>query len=449
MTETGTAQGGAAERLATLVQLERLARRCDGFESFGFFAVNETIRLFPYDRAVFGYENGGHVRIAAVSGLAAVEEDTAFVRWMKRAVRERMQKPEGNEAAVLRASDMSPGMAAEWDAFNTETVLWAPFVHPVSRRIIGGLWLSRTLPFSDREVQAAGLLAESYAALCALWKPGKTTAERRSGRRRKTVVTAAVCLAAFFPVRTSVLAPAEITAAEPRFVTAPMNGIIEGFDVAPGERVVRGAPLFRFESDTLRNQALLADKAVSTAMAEYRKAAQSAFSSPQNKARLPLIQLEIEKARAEASHVRERLERAVVRAPADGVAVFADAADWIGRPAAVGERILTLADPAKTALKIDVPVQDAFDLQKGNAVRFYRNGTAFSPVEGRLEAVAFEPETSPEGFLAYRARASVDAGEKLPRIGTRGVARIYGERTPFVFHALRRPLAWMRQRLGI
>ncbi len=449
MTGTEAAQSGAAERLATLVQLEHLARRCDGFASFGFFTVNETIRLFPYDRAVFWYEDGGRIRIGAVSGLAAVEEDSPFVRWMKRAVRERVQTPSGEEAAVLRASDMASGTAAGWNGFNTETVLWAPFVHPVSHRVIGGLWLTRALPFSDREVQAARLLAESYAALCALWRPEETPRARRSGRRRKAAVIAAVIAAAFFPVRTSVLAPAEITAAEPRFVTAPMNGIIEGFDVAPGERVTKGTPLFRFESAALRNQAILADKAVSTAMAEYRKAAQSAFSSPQNKARLPLIRLEIEKARAEAAHVRERLGRAVVRAPADGVAVFADAADWIGRPAAVGERILTLADPAKTALKIDVPVQDSFELQKGSSVRFYRNGTASSPIEGEVEAVAFEPELSAEGFLAYRVRASAGAGEPSLRIGTRGVARIYGGRTPFVFYALRRPLAWLRQRLGI
>lgn len=444
-----TAPGGAAERLATLVQLEHLARRCDGFASFGFFAVNETIRLFPYDRAVFWYEDGGRVRIGAVSGLAAVEEDAPFVRWMKRAVRERAQTSPGTGAAVLRASDMAPGTAAEWSEFNTETVLWAPFVHPVSRRIIGGLWLNRALAFSDREAQAAGLLAESYAALCALWKPEKTPRDRRWARRRKAAVIAAVCAAALFPVRTSVLAPAEITAAEPRFVTAPMNGIIEGFDVTPGEYVTKGTPLFHFESAALRNQAVLADKAVSTAMAEYRKAAQSAFSSPQNKARLPLIQLEIEKSRAEAAHVRERLGRAVVRAPADGVAVFADASDWIGRPAAIGERIMTLADPAKTALKIDVPVQDAFEFQKGSLVRFYRNGTASSPIKGQIETVAFEPELSSEGFLAYRVRASADVPKKPLRIGTRGIARIYGERTPFVFYALRRPLAGLRQKLGI
>ena len=440
----------AAERLAALLQLQHLSRQCDRFSSFAFLIVNETIRLLPYDRAVFWTVDDGRVHIKAVSGVAAVEKNTPFTLWMEKAVGALLKADKKNEGRIVNAADVPEGLRGEWNEFSSETALWIPFIHPVSHDVTAGLWLMRVKPFSSAEAKAITLLSETYADVCALWMQAKKRKISKAGRYAKTkYVVAAAALCSLLPIRLSVLAPAEIIAAEPRYVTAPMNGVIEKFDVKPGEYVKAGTSLFHFENTVLRNQMNIAEKAASTAAAEYHKTAQSAFASSQNKARLPLIKLQIERARDELLHTRELLSRSDVKAPVDGVAVFSDANDWTGRPVVVGERILMLADNTKTALKIDVPVTDAIELSKGQPVKFFMHGQPTKPLQAEVSSVAFEPELTPERFLAYRVKAGLKNSEKPLRIGTRGIAKIYGSRVPVLYYVLRRPLAVCRQWLGV
>ncbi|MCA9481750.1 MAG: HlyD family secretion protein, partial [Nitrospira sp.] len=59
------------------------------------------------------------------------------------------------------------------------------------------------------------------------------------------------------------------------------------------------------------------------------------------------------------------LQQVEVTAPRDGVVIFGDPSDWVGRPVVVGERIMEVADPQQYQLKIDLPVEDAMVLQEG------------------------------------------------------------------------------------
>ena len=51
--------------------------------------------------------------------------------------------------------------------------------------------------------------------------------------------------------------------------------------------------------------------------------------------------------RAELAAIQAQLARIDIHAAADGVAVFGDPDDWLGRPVTTGERIMLLANPAK------------------------------------------------------------------------------------------------------
>lgn len=53
----------------------------------------------------------------------------------------------------------------------------------------------------------------------------------------------------------------------------------------------------------------------------------------------------------------------------------------------------------------------------------------------------------PGGQLAYRLDARFD--EAPPRIGLRGTAKLFGERAPLALYLLRRPLAGLRQSVGL
>lgn len=440
----------AAERLAVLVQLERMARRCAGFKEFGFFAVNETVRFMPYDRAVFWYLDGEDIRIEAVSAVPVLDEEAPFIDWMKQAVLCRLKADSPEKSRLVTVADVSGGAAEGWNDFCTPTALWVPFVSPVTRSVEGGLWLTRKTPaFDASEAGAAELAAEAYGDIFAAWKAaGKVPVFKPRLHKARLMFGGVLILAALFPVRMAAVAPAEVVPAAPRFVTAPMSGVVKSVAVGAGQSVKAGDLLFSFDDAELRARLRLADKALAAAGEEYKKAAQMSFSSPESKARLPLIRLEIEKAKDERAHFAELAERSNVRAPVGGTAVFSDASDWIGRPVSLGEKVMTLADPEKTALKISLPVADAIEVSKGADVLFFMYAVPEKPVRAKAESVSFEAENVPEGFLAYRVKAAFsDAAPH--RIGTRGIAKIYGGRVPFLYYALRRPFAALRRWFGI
>jgi hypothetical protein len=143
------------------------------------------------------------------------------------------------------------------------------------------------------------------------------------------------------------------------------------------------------------------------------------------------------------------LERGLVRAPKAGIAVYGDPNDWIGKPVRTGERIVTLADPAKVEIQAWLPVGDAIVLESGADVRMFLNTAPLSPLSANITSAAYEATLTPERILAYRVRAVLDAGEDVPRVGLKGTAKLYGSRVPLIYYLLRRPLAVARQWTGL
>lgn len=152
---------------------------------------------------------------------------------------------------------------------------------------------------------------------------------------------------------------------------------------------------------------------------------------------------------AEVAYVKELLSRVEIRAPRAGIAIFDDVNDWIGKPVSIGERILVVADPGETELEIRLPVADAIALEGGAEVRLFLNIDPQRPIPARLSFAGYQADTTPEGVLAYRLKAAFDAGAAPPRIGLKGIAKLYGEDGTLGYALLRRPLAALRQRLGV
>ena len=59
------------------------------------------------------------------------------------------------------------------------------------------------------------------------------------------------------------------------------------------------------------------------------------------------------------------LSRSEIRAERSGLLIYAAKSDWIGKPVAVGERLMEIGDPTKAEIKIELPVSDAIALQPG------------------------------------------------------------------------------------
>jgi len=192
----------------------------------------------------------------------------------------------------------------------------------------------------------------------------------------------------------------------------------------------------------------VAQKTLEMARAEYAQMLQVALANPEAKTRLPLLTGRIEQLVVEAAYVEDLLRRTSIVSQSDGVAVFDDPNAWLGRPVALGEKIMLIADPAQVELTILLPMQETLPVQPGGEALFFPNTSPGSPLQITLSHVSYQASEPVGDKLAFTLRGNFTDTSELPRLGTRGTAKVYGPRMPLAAIALRHPVRVVRQWLG-
>lgn len=436
------------ERLSVLIHLEARARAAASAAELGFVMVNETTGLVGFRQAALWIAGRG---IQALSGVPQVEANAPFVLWLDRLCRGLAAR---GTAGPVDHSLLDPADSAEWHDWLPLSAAWVPLEGQGGTGGQGGLLVARDEFFSDADLGLLGHVAGAYGhAWAALHRP--TTIERLKARlaamprRRVRLMAAAAVALLLVPVRLSVLAPAEMVPADPALVRAPMDGVVETIHVRPNDAVTEGQALFDLDSTTVLSRLEVADKALAGAEAEYRQAIQQAVWDPKAKAQLAIIGGRIEERRADADYLRGLLDRTQVRAPRAGIVVVDDPSAWLGRPVALGEKVMAVTGETDTEVEAWLAIGDAIPLQAGAPVTAFLDVAPLSPIDASLRILGYEAQPRPDGTLGYRLRATIATGEDKPRVGLRGTARIDGERVPLVYWLFRKPLATVRQWLGV
>jgi hypothetical protein len=440
--------------LATLLLLEKEARHAETLERLGFVIVNDTHELIRYHQAVLWRRPAsGKPEILAFSGLANPDTHSPFYIWIKSFLDLVSRKERAPALQLLTASDLPEGLRDGWHEWMPGPVLWCPLVAP-GGRWLGGLMLSRKEPWQPGEGKLLERLVDAYAhAWNGLERTTPGPRERlgtlvRSSRNRLIALGFLIALLVL-PVRESALGPAEVTPVEPEVASSPVEGVVRKIAVEPNAVVRRGDLLFSLDDTQVRNRYEIAKRGLAVAEADYLRATQKAFTDPKSKSELALLKAKAKEKQAEADYTADLLARMQVRASRDGIAVFSDPSDWIGRPVVVGQRVMLIADPARSELEIRLPVEDAINLEPGAEVLFFMNIRPAEPLTARLSRTSYEAQSVPGGALAFRLKARFDAAESPPRIGLKGSAKVYGERVSLFYYLMRRPLAVLRRMAGI
>ncbi len=456
---SGERSARGREKLELLLDLEGRLRELPSAEDIRFFAVNETRALLDYSQAFFmSLDNRGRTRMEAASGLGTVDGNAPLVRAIEN-VAERMardlverQDGEGRPAHARRSLD-----APEEGGDNDEELrtwpfrqfMWLP-MRDRAGRPFGGLLLARKTEWNDADAVIGERLAAAIAhALTALEPPSLL---RRLAPPRWLMVAAPLVLMALMlvPVPMTAVAPVEVVADDPFIVAAPMDGVIAEILKDPDVPVRAGETLFVFDDTRLKADAEVAARREAVARARLETVRKAAFGDPDARRRLAEAKAELALARAEREHAERLLALVRVRAERDGVVIYSDPSDWIRRPVKTGEKVMEIADPARVALRISLPVKDAVAVRPGSRVRVFLDADPLRVLTGRVRTVAFHAEEVPGGMLAYRVTADLDGdGRSRVRIGYRGSAQVFGETVPLGFYLFRRPVAAFRQYFGI
>jgi hypothetical protein len=110
---------------------------------------------------------------------------------------------------------------------------------------------------------------------------------------------------------------------------------------------------------------------------------------------------------------------------------------------------MLIADPDNADIRIDLPVEDAIVLHQGAPAELFLDTDPLRPLAARLVHASYQAEVTPSGILAYRVKATFDNERRPPRIGLHGTAKIEGEKIPLALYLFRRPIAVLRQTLGL
>lgn len=424
------------------------ARRAGDRVEADFIAVNDSHLLAPYRQAVLWLKAGG---VTALSGVASVERNAPYVLWLEAAC----AVFAGKASRAVGSDALPPRLAEEWPEWLPEFGLWIRLSLPGAEDAPGGMLFARDTPWSEDEArQLEEWLAHWVLvrhALAPFGRKGrlKRALERLKENRRQAIgALAVVAVVLLFPVRISVLAPGELVPSEPIAIRAPIDGVVSQFLVRPNQRVRAGEPLFAFDALQLSSRLEVATQALRTAEAELRQYDQQSFTEAKARAALAAARGNVAERSAEVGLLREQHGRTQVLAPEDGIAIFDDPQEWIGKPATTGDRILRLASEKDKEIEAWVPVGDAIPLKEGAEARLYVSASPLSPVPGAVRYYAYEAVRRPDGVYAFRVRARLEAATEH-RIGLKGTVRLSGDRVPFVYWMMRRPLAAVREFLGL
>ncbi len=440
--------------LSTLVQLQRDARHAKSIETLGHLIVNETHRLTPYQQAIlWSTSRSGKARITAISGVALPDFNAPFTQWLQQLTKELASHEGNSETRQISQKDILPKQQEGWQEWSPGELLWLP-MSTRQGKPSAGMLLFRDTPWIDSEIVLLNNLSDAYQhALTALERGKENLLSRLFNtlfHRPFQLLLGAVLLSTLaLPVNESALAPAEVSPSKPIIVSAPLDGVVKSFHVQPNQVVAEGDLLFSLDKTIIQSQNEVAAKVLAIAKADYLRASQKAFRDSESKAKLSSLRAVVDEKTAELEYSSRLLERIQVRAEQAGIALFSDPNEWLGKPVVTGEKVLTLADPAHTELRAWIPVSDAINLEKGADVRFFLNTDPTQPLEAILYQTAYEAEMTPSDILAFPIKARFKDLPDTPRIGLKGTAKIYGREVTLFYYLFRRPIATLRQYLGL
>lgn len=430
-----------------LLKIEQDARSVEKPEHLWFLLANDGRRLVQA-RQISVLDH--RFKTLAVSSLAKVDRQSATIRWLERAAREITAT--SDTGAVRTASIETLKVARD------ETARHFPFPHLAlvsckSREgaAIGHVLMAREVPFSEQDMATAQRLAASFGHAAQALGVGKRGLQ---WPWRRVLFASGLALLSVLLVVVKVpmlaLAPAEVVARQPMVVTAPMDGVIDDIKVDVGAAVQPGDVLLRFVDTQARNQLAIAEQDLAVAEARWRQVSLASFSDATARRELRPAESEMALKRAERDYARDLLQRSEIRADRAGVAIYADRRELLGRPVQTGQRLMEIADPNKLRIRVQVAVEDALAIRTGSEGKVFLDADPLHPLVITVAETAHQARLLENNALAFRVDADVAAAD-LPRlrVGHRGTAQLAGDEVSLGLYLFRRPITWLRQKVGI
>jgi multidrug resistance efflux pump len=232
------------------------------------------------------------------------------------------------------------------------------------------------------------------------------------------LVTIAILGMTFIHVDYRVAAKTVVEGAVQRAAVAPFEGYVAESLVRAGDTVVKGQLIVRLDERDLLVERAKWDAEREQHLRKYRQALAN-----YDRASMSVIGAQVNQAEAQLNLVDEKLTRAIIVAPFDGVVVSGDLSQLLGSPVEQGKVLFEIAplDAYRVILKVDERDITYVALAQRGELRLSGLPSSYLPFTVKqITSVS----TAEEGRNYFRVEAHVESTGGRLRPGMEGVGKI-------------------------
>lgn len=410
------------------------------------------------DRVAVGFLRRGRVQVRALSHSAHVARKTNLVRAIEAAMEEAIDQ-EGTVVFPSGDAESPPGTHAHAELarqYGSGAIVTLPLID--DSQPCGAVTLERseerpfdaeTLRLCEAAVGLAGPILEARRRedrwiVSKLLESVRTQLHHLVGPQHvalKLATAAAVLFVGFLVVAKGDYRVTADTTLEPRVMraaSAPYQGYVRTAPARPGDLVSEGQVLATLDDRDLRLEQTKWESQRGQVQKQYRQAL-----AERDAPRAEILAASLDEARAELARIEDRLARAELRAPFDGVVVNGDLSQKLGAPVERGEVLFEVAplDAYRVILKVDE--SDVTDIEVGQSGSLIFGSLPSERHTLRVEKLT-PVATAEEGINYFRVEAKLDAASSRLRPGLEGVAKVGVDRRRLVWIWTHEVWEWVR-----
>ena len=430
------------EILQTLVQVSGEITSTLNIDRVLQAVVNPTQAIIPFERAAIALEQRGLLQLKAISGMTQINSADPAVSGLKEMLEwasisneethvtqhgDQIDDPRHETQAKFAAYFSATGMRAFYAlpliddqgrlgmlCFESSDPDFLTVAHLEIIKVLAG---QATVALRNaslyREVPFINLLEPL------LQKKKRFLAIEK--RRRGLMIAGAVAVGLFLifcPLPMRVSGDATVASARTAQVQAGVDGVVKNVYIHEGDYVRQGAALAELEDWDYRAELVAAEAKYSEAMATMNRAL------AQNDGTLAGTErLKVDYFRAEMTRARERLDRATIRAPFDGVVTTPLVQNSAGRRLIHGDTFAEIMETSHVTVDVAVPEDDATLLQSGERASIKLESFPLHTFRGEVTVISPKSQVQSEQRV-FMARVKVPNQDGAIRPGMQGHGKV-------------------------
>jgi len=424
-------------RLALLEESCATALQYRALKPSALSVANELVSRLQCDRVSIGLDEGGQIKVVSMSHAATFDERSNLVRAIASAMDEVLDL--GVPVVVPAPSDDELGAIAHAESarvLHAKSMLSVPLLR--DSQTIGAITFERSTgePFSVEEQRIAGALGVMLAPLWALLREQERSWWQRTREATRSALQqlfgphhpgaklavglAALLIAALALIqkdyrvvaRTVIEGSTQITSA------APFEGFIAKGFVRAGDTVRAGQSMAQLDE-----RDLTLERAKWSAELDQLQRKHQVAMAEADRSAMVVLGAQIDQTKAQLALAEERLARATVLAPFDGVVVSGDLSQSIGMPVKQGDELFVVAPLEGYRVVLQVRDRDIARVALEQGGELVLSSLPDRALPFTVSAIA-PVTTQVDGYNVFRVEALVTGTTDRLRPGMEGIGKV-------------------------